>query len=123
MPDEHFECDLCGACCKGHKYVEILALDAIREPRLIDDKETTVEWLLDHEEYGCTHLAFNEPCRFLGSDNRCEIHPTRPNNCVGFLPGDEQCQECRGLEGLPPLLPVGKDPMEFERTVQALLFA
>lgn len=31
-----FECDKCGACCKGHLIVEADDIDVPREPRLID---------------------------------------------------------------------------------------
>jgi hypothetical protein len=29
-----YECDQCGACCKGHLIVEAYALDVLREPHL-----------------------------------------------------------------------------------------
>lgn len=45
----------------------------------------------------------DRPCTFLGSDNRCTIYPTRPNDCVAAQAGDEQCQEARRVAELPPL--------------------
>lgn len=47
----------------------------------------------------------DRPCTFLDGDNRCSIYPTRPNVCVGMLPGDRQCQDVRNAEGLPRLEP------------------
>jgi len=105
-----YECDSCGACCKGHLIVEADDLDVMREPRLIDadrhHKGKTVHQMIEGMQEGMAIiLACGQPCSFLGADNRCSIYPTRPNVCVGMEAGDEQCQEARAAEGLPPLLP------------------
>jgi len=104
-----YECDQCGACCKGYPIVEVGELDILREPRLIDadphHRGKTIEQILD--DYGkgmAVILACGSPCPFL-RENRCSIYPTRPNCCVGFMAGDEECQQAREREGLPPLLP------------------
>ena len=34
MPN--YECDKCGACCRGNLLVEAYELDVLREPRLIE---------------------------------------------------------------------------------------
>ena len=107
-----FECDKCGACCKGHLIVEGEDLDVLREPRLIDVDRYHAGKSVDQvvremrEEMKIVLLACGRPCAFLGQDNICMIYPTRPNCCVGMEAGDEQCQEARAAEGLPPLLPV-----------------
>lgn len=110
-----YECDRCGACCQGHLIVEAYDLDMLREPRLatadvghLTDGITTQEVLAAMEEPGrCLILACgtDHPCKFLGQDNLCQIHPTRPNACVAMEAGDPQCQEARAEAGLPPLLP------------------
>lgn len=102
-----YECDLCGACCRGTLIVEAYYLDALREPRILDADVTGRKPALDDldDESRCVLLACGLPCRFLSADGRCTIYPTRPNTCVGFEAGDEQCQEARTKLGLPPLQP------------------
>ena len=111
-----YECDQCGACCKGHLLVEAYEIDVLREPRLIDGGDRhyagrTIDDVLHElsDEYKCILLAGARPCVFLCSDNRCSIYPTRPNVCVAMQAGDEQCQRAREAEGLPPLLPVERE--------------
>lgn len=107
-----YECDKCGACCKGHLIVEAYEIDAIREPRLLTaDVGTwtagkTPEEILSRldSEFTCLVIAANKPCKFLGHDNLCTIYPTRPNCCVGMEAGSEECQRAREAEGLPPLV-------------------
>lgn len=107
-----YECDCCGACCKGYLIVEAYELDLLREPRLVSadpfySHKTVAETLqLLEDESRCLVIAAARPCIFLGTDNRCSIYPTRPNTCVGFAAGDEQCQQARQAAGLPPLQPV-----------------
>ncbi len=101
------ECLKCGACCRSF-VVECFWLDAVREPRLLQAQGLTPTMkklglsatpaltLADLEsEDRCIMLAGIEPCRFLGQDRRCTIYPTRPNSCVGFEAGGEQCIEAR----------------------------
>lgn len=88
-------------------------LDVMREPRLIEaDRhyaslgvQKSLE-LLRNDVGRAVIISCGQACPFLGQDNLCSIHPTRPNVCVAFEAGDEQCQEARAAEGLPPLLPV-----------------
>lgn len=102
-----YECDCCGACCRGTLIVEAYYLDAVREPRILDadvsGRRRTMDDLSDDDR--CVVLAANRPCRFLSADGRCAIYPTRPNVCVGMEAGDEQCQEARARMGLPLLPP------------------
>jgi Fe-S-cluster containining protein len=111
-----YECDKCGACCKGTLIVEAEELDVLREPRIIDadshHRGKSVEQMV-HEiqtEWKAVILACSRPCMFLGEDNLCQIYPTRPNACVGMQAGDEQCQDARAANGLPPLLPIDEAP-------------
>lgn len=105
-----YECDQCGACCKGSLLVECDDVDVLREPRLIDvdrhHKGKTVHQLVYEIQTEWKAVLLPAPCPFLGADNRCSIYPTRPNCCVGMQAGDEQCQKARRAEGLPPLEPV-----------------
>ena len=111
LPPAKYVCDFCGACCKGHLMVECDDLDVLREPRLIDvdqhHRGKSVEQMVYEiqTERKAVMLAMGKPCAFL-AENKCSIYPTRPNCCVGLQAGDEQCQECRTAEGLPPLLPI-----------------
>ncbi len=104
-----YECDLCGACCRGTLIVEAYSLDALREPRIlgadVTGRRPTLDELAD-DDGRCILLAANQACRFLSPDGRCTIYPTRPNNCVGMEAGDEQCQQARSRLGLPPLQPL-----------------
>lgn len=108
MMSNRYECDCCGACCRGTLIVEAYYLDALREPRIIDADVTGRKVALDDldDECRCVLLAAGLPCRFLDDGGRCTIYPTRPNTCVGFEAGDEQCQEARSQLGLPPLKPL-----------------
>lgn len=105
-------CDHCGACCKGHLIVEADDVDVLREPRLINaDRHHAGKGLSQvvheiREEFKAVILACDAPCAFLTDDNHCSIYPARPNCCVGLEAGDEQCQEARTAEGLPPLEPL-----------------
>ena len=103
----YYECDRCGACCQGTLIVEAYYVDALREPRILDadvtGRKSTLDDLSDDDR--CIILAANTPCKFLGSDNRCTIYPTRPNVCVGMEAGDTQCQDARQCRDLPPLQP------------------
>lgn len=109
-----YECDRCGACCKGTLIVECEDLDVLREPRLIEAdphwEGANVDRVL-HElrtDMKVVIIACGRPCPFLGAENLCTIYPTRPNSCVGMEAGDEQCQEARAAEGLPPLEPISE---------------
>lgn len=102
-----YECDRCGACCRGTLIVEAYYLDALREPRILDADVTGRRVAIDEltDEARCILLAANHPCRFLSANGCCTIYPTRPNVCVGMQAGDEQCQEARSQLGLLPLQP------------------
>lgn len=108
---QRFECDKCGACCKGTLIVEADDLDVFREPRLINaDRhhrgKSVEEMVSEIQQQGkAILLACGAPCSFLGADNHCSIYPTRPNACVEMQAGDEQCQDARVVAGLLPLLP------------------
>ena len=109
-----YECDKCGACCKGHLIVEVYDLDVLREPHLAaaDISERTRGLAYDSlmaelEQYGrCLVIAGGGECKFIRGDNTCAIYPTRPNVCVAMKPGTEECQEARQAKRLPPLEPV-----------------
>ena len=107
-----FECDQCGACCKGALIVEADELDVLREPRIINaDRihrgKSVVQMVSEIQQQGkAIILACGSPCSFLKPDNCCSIYPTRPNACVAMQAGDEQCQDARLAAGLVPLLSV-----------------
>lgn len=105
-----YECDQCGACCKGPLLVECDDLDVLREPRLIDvdpyHHGKSVHQLVHEIQTDFKAVLLPMPCPFLAVDNCCTIYPTRPNCCVGMQAGDEQCQKARACHGLPPLQPL-----------------
>ena len=109
-----YECDCCGACCRGQLIVEAYELDLFREPRLATADRRTVNLPLDavmadlDQDGHCLVIACGKACHFLGQDNLCTIYPTRPNVCVAMRAGDEQCQRARAVDGLPPLPPVSE---------------
>jgi Fe-S-cluster containining protein len=106
-----YECDRCGACCKGHLIVEAYEVDVLREPRLISADSHNAGQSLEQamrelqDEFKCVLVAGGQACKFLDSGNRCSIYPSRPNECVAMEAGDEQCQKTRETEGLEPLAP------------------
>ena len=113
-----FECDRCGACCKGTLIVEADDIDVMRQPRLVEadphyagQKAGEVIKRLQNEVGRNLLLACGtiRPCPFLGSENLCSIYPTRPNACVMMQAGDEQCQNARREVGLPELRPLDSD--------------
>ena len=117
-PMTRFECDQCGACCKGTLIVEADDLDILREPRLIEaDPNYAGQSLLQvidtfQSDVGRALIlacGTDRPCAFLGEDNRCQIYPTRPNECVAMQAGDDQCQLARQAVGLEPLAPIQAD--------------
>ncbi len=113
-----YECDQCGACCKGYLIVEADELDLLREPRLIEADphyaNKSVEQVLTQLQNDVGRALViacgsDRPCRFLDADSKCVIYPTRPNDCVAMPAGDEQCQMARECAGLPPLEPAGRE--------------
>lgn len=106
-------CDGCGLCCK-HLIIEIDHLDVVREPRLAPpatrllDGGGSVRYESEWEKQYGLACGPAHPCPMLGPDNRCGIYPTRPNCCVAFEAGGDQCQELRAAHGLPPLRPEGE---------------
>jgi Fe-S-cluster containining protein len=117
---ERYECDRCGACCRGTLIVDAEYLDVVREPRLLEaDKnwhgksfDSSLEELRDDMKVVLLPCGTDNPCRFLASDNRCSVYPTRPNACVGMEAGDEQCQMARESMNLPPLVSTASDVAE-----------
>ncbi len=87
------ECKQCGQCCCS-LIIEIDHLDIVREPKLAEhavllDGNGTMKYESDWEKI--YNLTFCKPCPMI-EDNKCSIYPTRPNCCVGFKVGSEQCK-------------------------------
>lgn len=98
-----FECDKCGLCCRK-LIIEIRQIDVVREPKLL---QIALPCKTNYgEEYWDQQYILacgsSHPCKAL-VDNHCSIYPTRPNCCVGFEAGSEECQELREENGLEPL--------------------
>ena len=110
VPYGHYECDQCGACCRGTFIVEADYLDARREPRLLDPQvgpyRVTQRELEEEEKVALLACGSDNPCPCLGQDNRCTIYPTRPNACVAFEAGSQKCRNARAELGIGPLSPI-----------------
>ena len=110
VPYGLYQCDQCGACCKGTVIVEADYLDTRREPKLLVAQvgSCRVSQRELEEDVGKIVLlacGLDKPCAFISPRNRCTIYSTRPNVCVAFEAGSEQCQEARALLGVERLLP------------------
>lgn len=104
-----YECDHCGACCTGNLIIEADPMDVLREPRIAS--ECKIMRGMDHSLpilETVWSVACVDPCPFH-RDLRCAIYPTRPNVCVGFQAGSDQCQQSRRRVGLAPLNPVERE--------------
>lgn len=91
----------------GHLVLEASELDVMREPRIADRGEKCK----DGGEYGLSDLCWSlntgvnlaaglPACPFavfntLTGAATCMIYRTRPNMCVAFEPGGEQCRQLR----------------------------
>lgn len=92
VPYGLYECDQCGACCKGTVIVEADYLDTRREPQLLQADvqcKRVSQRDLEEDEGKIVLLAcgLDKPCTFLSPDNRCTTYATRPNVCVAFEAG------------------------------------
>ena len=97
-------CENCGLCCEN-LLVLPNAVDVLREPRIETmrplGKRAVSLSVLD----ACWILAGpGMPCPFLTPEKHCAIYPTRPGDCVAFVPGSAKCQELRAEHGLPPVV-------------------
>lgn len=93
------KCKKCGYCCR-RTIIEIDHIDIVREPRLAEaadllDGHGKIVYESDWEKQYLLACGKKRPCPFL-KDNKCEIYPTRPNVCVAFEPGSDQCLVSRG---------------------------
>jgi len=104
-------CENCGACCR-RLIIEATYLDVLRHPLIVRvaatmDGHGTIppeeaKWLLNRQDAG----RDRHHCLFLRADKRCGIYATRPNECVAFEPGSDQCCRARAEEGMLPLRPI-----------------
>ena len=113
VPFGRYECDQCGACCKGTFIVEAHYLDVRREQRLLELQVgpyvVTRRELEEEEKVALLACGKDNPCPCLGQDDRCTIYATRPNAYVAFEAGSQKCRNARaelGIGPLSPLLPV-----------------
>jgi Fe-S-cluster containining protein len=114
VPYGLYQCDQCGACCKGTVIVEADYLDTRREPRLIQLQvgpyRANQRELEEDDKIVLLACGTDKPCRCLGADGRCTIYAARPNVCVAFEAGSEKCQEVRAQLGIEPLQPTSSKP-------------
>ncbi len=87
------DCKKCGHCCRS-LIIEIEQLDVVREPKLLKTTKLLNVDLHRESEWDKEYLLACGPtllCPFQ-VENKCTIYPTRPNICVGFEVGSEQCK-------------------------------
>jgi len=96
------KCKQCGACC-SELIIEIEHVDVVREPKLLDIAKHLACGVGDDGEYEYPEDKWDRQYR-LGTatkscemlkNNKCSIYPTRPNLCVSFEAGSEQCLAAR----------------------------
>lgn len=114
--NQRYECDQCGACCRK-LLVEAGWYDVAREPKLLifdnekrqfyghpprqlaDLKDPDSRVLLyDSDRHCCPFLIEHED-----GSTKCDIYPTRPNECVGCEAGSPKCQQARMHNQMPLL--------------------
>jgi Fe-S-cluster containining protein len=101
------ECQRCGLCCRK-LIIEIGCHDIVREPRLASvarpflDVQGPCGFTAGGDNDGeavhdgpCNALATGGTCPMLSAAGLCSIYPTRPNTCVGFPAGGQQCLDLR----------------------------
>jgi len=95
--------------------VDAFEIDVLREPRIVTADPYYAGGSIEEafrilqDEYRCVLLAGGGgPSVFLDPNNTCTIYAIRPSECVAMQAGDEQCQEVREAEILPPLEPIDR---------------
>ncbi len=101
-----FKCRGCGACCRikdgivrvsDAEIKRIAEFLGISEARLIED-ETEIA----PDRRGLIFKSRpDHSCTFLASDNRCRIHPVKPDKCRTFpydWVNDDSYEICEGLK-------------------------
>lgn len=106
LPDSN-PCKNCGLCCE-HLIIEIDHVDVVREPSLLPvvqllDGGGRIEYETEFEKVYGLACGSSKPCPMLGKSKRCSIYPTRPNVCVAFEAGSDQCNDLREMKGLEPV--------------------
>jgi Fe-S-cluster containining protein len=93
----HFACNGCGDCCRRHR-VALTHHDLARLGRVVSEPvERLVQWLgpneVDFEAESASFVTLPEGqrlmvlahggsgCRFLTSDDRCDVYSARPRDC------------------------------------------
>jgi Fe-S-cluster containining protein len=102
--------------------IEVGPSDVLREPKIGERglkldaygkfAILSCKWLLNSEG-SCT-------CTFLGKDNCCEIYQSRPEVCVNYQAGSDDCQSLRRKAGLAPLVAVSRASTDENRIKAAL---
>ena len=123
MSETTGSCDNCALCCQ-YLLVEADAVDVLREPRIESERPLgnihprlsvlDVCWLL---------AGPGMPCPFLTPEKKCDIYPTRPEDCVAFVPGSPKCQELRKEFGLAPVMRQPSDHRVLSEIMKAAIEA
>ena len=78
VPDAHWSCQSCGACCRGFSFgpIEPHIIEGLKDRNIADHwRPAQKEWYVQNPKTGAlffTHLDGH--CIFLQEDNRCAIH-------------------------------------------------
>ena len=102
-----FKCQGCGACCRIKNGIVRVGEAEIR--RIAEFVEMSEQEFIDHE----TEIAPDrkglilkirpdDACVYLTDDNRCRIHPVKPDNCRTFpfeWTNPDSAEVCPALAG------------------------
>ena len=99
MPEEIYDCESCGACCRCFPIFASLA-DSEREPAIQKEARKLEPHLrTEGHAYQLFPLPFHKSCAFLKEDQLCRIYESRPEVCRRFEAGSAQCIEARARVG------------------------
>jgi hypothetical protein len=94
LPDLHekafskIDCLDCGNCCKGYSpRFKRTDIGRIARHLKIKEGELITRYLKVDEEGD--YVMQQQPCAFLGADNRCSVYEVRPGDCARFPYTDE----------------------------------
>ena len=113
-PVSEFKCHSCGNCCRGEGYVELDndTIDAIAQFLTLSRDDFLEQFATYDAKTRRWHLNDQadeeKSCIFLLPDNRCQVHPVKPQQCRDFprkwRPSNiaDFCEGWRAGLGLPP---------------------
>ena len=111
---ESFECQGCGACCRiPNGIVRVSESEISRIAAFLgmtDEEFIATETDVAPDRKGLVlKNRTDDSCAWLTEDNRCRIHPVKPDKCRTFpyeWTNSDSYETCAGLKGLNRLLTI-----------------